>query len=159
DVINPQTVNTAGNGGWLDLSTGQILVGGVGGIDLAGNIKNKANWAPRVGGTYQINEKTVLRAGYGRSYDIAVFGSLSGNAVTQNLPGLSVQDLSAPNNFDRVFTLASGPPAPTFVNVPANGRFLVPNGVFTRALPQTQRPPRVDAYNVIVQRQLTDTIS
>src|SRR5262249_28113918 len=59
----------------------------------------------------------------------------------------------------RVFTLASGPPAPTFVNVPANGRFLVPNGVFTRALPQTQRPPRVDAYNVIVQRQLTDTIS
>ena len=35
----------------------------------------------------------------------------------------------------------------------------MPNGVFTRALPTTQRPPRVDAYNIIVQRQLTDTMS
>jgi hypothetical protein len=159
DVINPQTVNEAGNGGWLDLSTGQVLVGGVGGIGLNGDVKNKANWAPRVGGTYQVNEKTVVRAGYGRSYDIGVFGSLFGHSVTQNLPVLSVQDLAAPNSFDRVFTLASGPPQPTFVNVPTDGRFTLPNGVQTFVLPQTQRPPRVDAYNVIVQRQLTDTMS
>jgi hypothetical protein len=159
DVINPQTVNEAGNGGWLDLTTGQILVGGVGGVGLNGDVKNSLNWAPRAGGTYQINEKTVLRAGYGRSYDIGVFGSLFGHSVTQNLPVLSVQDLSAPNNFDRVFTLGSGPSPPTFVQVPTDGKFTVPNGVFTRALPATQRPPRVDAYNVIVQRQLTDTMS
>jgi hypothetical protein len=159
DVINPQTVNEAGNGGWLDLATGNILVGGVGGVGLNGNVKNSLNWGPRVGGTYQINERTVLRAGYGRSYDIGVFGSLFGHSVTQNLPVLAVQDLEAPNNFDKVFTLAGGPTAPTFVSVPANGQFAVPNGVFTRALPTTQRPPRVDAYNVVVQRQLSDTMS
>jgi hypothetical protein len=159
DVINPQTVNEAGNGGWLDLTTGQIAVGGVGSVGLNGDVKNKLNWGPRVGGAYQINERTVLRAGYGRSYDIGVFGSLFGHSVTQNLPVLSVQDLAAPNNFDRVFTLGSGPSAPTFVPVPSDGRFTVPNGVFTRALPATQRPPRVDAYNVVVQRQLTDTMS
>src|SRR5688572_8206723 len=48
DIIHPQTVNEAGNGGWLDLETGQILVGGVGDVNLAGNMKNKINWAPRL---------------------------------------------------------------------------------------------------------------
>ena len=81
---------------------------GVGDIDLNGDVENKLNWAPRLGATYQLNEKTVLRGGYGRSYDIGVFGSLFGHSVTQNLPVLAVQELNAPSNFDRVFTLAQG---------------------------------------------------
>ena len=48
----------------------------------------------------------MLRGGYGRVYDIGVFGSLFGHSVTQNLPVLAVQELNAPSNFDRVFTLA-----------------------------------------------------
>ena len=159
DIINPQTVNEAGNGGFLDLRTGEIRVAGVGDIGLNGNIENKLNWAPRVGATYQLDSKTVLRAGYGRSYDLGVFGSLFGHSVTQNLPVLSVQELNAPENFDRVFTLAQGPPPPVFPAVPPNGRFPLPDGVFARALPEKQRPPTVDAFNVIVQRQLTDTMS
>ena len=89
DVINPQTVNEAGNGTWVDLDTGLGLVGGVGGIDLGGNVENRLNWAPRLGATYQLNDKTVIRGGYGRSYDIGVFGSLFGHTVTQNLPVLA----------------------------------------------------------------------
>ncbi len=92
DIINPQTVNEAGNGGWLDIATGRILVGGVGDVNLAGNVKNKINWAPRLGITYQLDEKTVVRLGYGRSYDIGVFGSTFGHAVTQNLPVLALQE-------------------------------------------------------------------
>jgi hypothetical protein len=157
-IINPQTVNEAGNGGYLDLATGEIRVAGVGDIGLNGDIKNKLNWAPRVGATYQLDTKTVLRAGYGRSYDLGVFGSLFGHSVTQNLPVLSVQELNAPENFDRVFTLAQGPPPPVFPAVPPNGRFPLPDGVFARALPE-KRPPTVDAFNVIVQRQLNDTMS
>jgi hypothetical protein len=112
-----------------------------------------------VGATYQIDERTVLRGGFGRSYDIGVFGSLFGHSVTQNLPVLAVQELNAPSNFDRVFTLAEGPAAPTFPDVPASGRFPLPNGVFARALPETQRPPTVDAFNVTLQRQLTPSLS
>jgi hypothetical protein len=159
DVINPQTVNEAGNGGWLDAQTGEIRVGGVGGIDLAGNVQNSMNWAPRLGITYQLNEKTVIRAGYGRSYDIGVFGSTFGHSVTQNLPVLSVQELNAPSNFDRVFTLAEGPPPPQFAEPGADGRFPLPNGVFSRELPEKQRLPALDAYNVTFQRQLTDTMA
>jgi outer membrane receptor protein involved in Fe transport len=159
DVINPQTVNEPGNGGFLDLDTGLIKVAGIGGIGLNGDVENSFNWAPRVGVTYQINEKTVIRGGYGRSYDIGVFGSLFGHSVTQNLPVLSIQQLNAPENFDRVFNLAQGPPPPVFPDVPSNGEFPLPDGVFARALPEKQRPPHVDAFNVTVQHELTPTMS
>lgn len=159
DVINPQTINEPGNAGFLDLGTGEIRVVGVGGIPMNGGVENKLNWAPRLGATYQVTEKTVLRGGFGRSYDIGVFGSLFGHSVTQNLPVLAVQELNAPSNFDRVFTLASGPPAPATPAVPESGRFPLPNGVFARALPEQQRPPTVDAFNVTVQHQLTPSLS
>ena len=159
DVYNPQTVNEPGNGGWLDINTGEIRVGGVGDIDLAGNVKNAINWAPRLGASYQVNDKTVVRAGYGRSFDTGVFGSIFGHAVTQNLPVLSFQQVSAPNNFDAVFNIAQGPPAPTFVDVPSNGRFPLPNGVSARLLLDEQKVNDLHAWNVSIQRQLTDTFS
>src|SRR5262249_42285453 len=159
DIINPQTVNDAGNGGWLDLGTGLISVGGVGNVDLAGNIKNKVNWAPRLGATYQINPKTVIRGGYGRSYDIGVVGSTVGHVVPQNLPVLAFPSLHPPTSFQSVFNLAQGPPSPVFVQVPSSGQFPLPNGVSARALPTTQHLSHVDAYNVTLQRELTNTIS
>jgi outer membrane receptor protein involved in Fe transport len=159
DVINPQTINAAGNAGFLDLDTGEIKVVGVGGIGLDGDVENRLNWAPRVGATYQVTEKTVIRAGFGRSYDIGVFGSLFGHSVTQNLPVLVFQELTAPANFERVFTLGSGPPSAVFPEIPPNGRFRLPDGVRARALPEKQRPPQVDAFNVTVQHQLSPTLA
>jgi outer membrane receptor protein involved in Fe transport len=159
DIISPQTVNEPGNGGWLNLDTGEIQVGGIGDIDLAGNVENSFNWAPRVGVTYQLNEKTVLRAGYGRSYDLGVFGSTFGHSVTQNLPVLSIQNLNAAENFERVFTLATGPPPPEFVEVPPSGRLQLPNGISARALRDKQTLPTLDAWNVTAQRELSAAIS
>lgn len=173
DVINPQTVSGAGKGGFLDLNTGQLLVAGVGGIPLNGGVKNSYNFAPRFAAAYQVTPKTVLRMGYGRSYDIGVFGSLFGHSVTQNLPVLAVQELDNHGN-SSVFTLAQGPPAFTAffglnappnqggvpnTSIPSSGRIFLPNGVFARALPFKQRLPSVDAYNFMVQHQLTRTIS
>ena len=159
DIINPQTINEAGNAGYLDLTTGEIAVVGVGDTDLSGNVENKLNWAPRVGAAYQIDDRTVIRGGFGRSYDIGVFGSLFGHSVTQNLPVLSVQDLSGTRpDFDAVFNFSQVAPAPILLNS-STGRFPLPNGVFARALPTKQRPPTVDAFNVTVQRQLSTTMS
>jgi outer membrane receptor protein involved in Fe transport len=159
DMINPQTLNEPGNGGFLDLDTGLIRVAGVGGVGLDGDVENTFNWAPRVGATYQLDQRTVIRGGYGRSYDIGVFGSLFGHSVTQNLPVLSIQQLNAPENFERVFNLSTGPPPPVFPPVPSSGEFPLPDGVFARALPEKQRPPHVDAFNITVQRELTPTLS
>ena len=165
-MINPETVNEAGNGGWLDAGcapgsqpcqptgTGQILIGGVGDVDLAGNVKNTLNWEPRLGITYQINDKTVVRAGYGRSHDIGTFGSTFGHSVTQNLPVLSIQEINAPANYAAVFNLAQGPPPATFITS-STGRFALPDGVNPFVRTREMRLLRTDAWNVTLQRQLS----
>ena len=80
DIINPQTMNAAGNGGYLDLTTGEILVAGVGGIGLDGNVKNALTGRPASARSYQLNRKDRDPGGFGRSYDIGVFGSLFGHS-------------------------------------------------------------------------------
>lgn len=173
DVINPQKVSGSAKGGFLSLETGEILTAGAGDTNLAGNVKNSYNFAPRLAVAYQLNPKTVIRAGYGRSYDIGVFGSLFGHSVTQNLPVLAVQELDRGAS-TRVFGLTQGPPAFTAffglnappnrggvpnTSLPSSGRFFLPDGVFARVLPDKQRLPTVDAYNVTVQHQLTKDLS
>ncbi len=172
DILNPQVLNAAGKGGFADLNTGEIVVAGVGGNKLNGNIKNSVNFAPRLGVAYQINDKMVIRGGFGRSYDIGVFGTVFGHTVTQNIPVLAVQNLNAASNSARVFNLSQGPPAPTGffgittlpkncpasgcvsnTAIPSNGRFFIPDGVLVRALTDKQTLPRVDAYNITFQYQ------
>ena len=53
----------------------------------AGGIKgNLKNFAPRLGIAYLINSDTVIRAGYGRSFDAGYAGDIFGIAATQNPP-------------------------------------------------------------------------
>ncbi|HEY8461349.1 MAG TPA: TonB-dependent receptor [Blastocatellia bacterium] len=174
DIINPQSINKPGNAGYVSLETGQVRTVGFGDVNLAGNVQNSVNFAPRLSLAYKLTDKVVIRAGYGRSYDIGVFGSLFGHSVTQNLPVLAAQSLNAPTNFDSVFTLAQGPPGlPNFfgldaapnkggqpnATLPSNGLFFLPDGVRPFVLPDKQRLPSVDAYNATFQFQMTDTIS
>lgn len=174
DIINPQTASGPGAAGFPNLDTGEVLVAGVGDVPLNGGVKNKMHWAPRLGVTYQLTPKTVIRAGYGRSYDIGVFGSIFGHTVTQNLPVLATQQLNAANQFARVFTLAQGPPAfnnffglsappnrggVPLAGLPASGHFFLPDGVRPRVVNFEQTLPSVDAWNVTVQHQFTNSIS
>jgi len=92
EVYFPETVNGAGQGGFADLATGSIRVAGAGPFNTAMNVdKDFKNIAPRVGVTYQLDPRTVLRMGYGRSFDIGVFGTNFGHVVTQNLPVLPIR--------------------------------------------------------------------
>jgi hypothetical protein len=174
DVINPQSINQSGNAGYLSLETGQISTVGVGNTNLSGNVKNNyTNFAPRLALSYKATDKLVVRAGYGRSYDIGVFGSVFGHSVTQNLPVLAVQRIDN-GSFNRAFNLADGAPAftqffglnaapnrggVTNTSLPSSGQFFLPNNVFGRVLPDKMRLPSVDAYNLTVQYQLTGKMS
>jgi hypothetical protein len=160
DIMNPEYVNGDANGSLLDLNTGLLRVGGVGGIGRNFNIeRNWKNFGPRLGIAYQLTPKTVVRMGYGRSYDIGVFGSIFGHAVTQNLPVLAVQNLNSIAQTSDVFNLAVGPTAPVFPAVPSNGLLPLPVGIFARSRPNRMRLARLDAYNFTVQHQLTNTLS
>ena len=110
DIINPQTINEPGNAGFLDLETGEIRVAGVGDTNSTATSRTASTsrrvWASPTRAT----DKLVFRVGYGRSYDIGVFGSIFGHSVTQNLPVLAVQNLNAAEPTSTgSFTLAQGP--------------------------------------------------
>jgi Carboxypeptidase regulatory-like domain/TonB dependent receptor len=158
----PETINAPGNGALLNPDTGYLYVAGIGGVGSNMNWQRTTNtWSPRIGIAYQVRPETVIRAGYGRSFDIGVFGSIFGHAATQNLPVLESQQVTqtaGPNSAP--FTLAQGPPAPTFTAVPANG--LLPNPgtqVNSRARPNPLRLPTLDAWNASLQQSLTPTLS
>ena len=97
--------------------------------------------------------------GYGRSYDIGVFGSIFGHAVTQNLPVLARQNINSSSQTARVFTLDSGPPEFSFPDVPSDGLLPLPDQVGARARPGRMRLARLDAYNLTLQHQFTNTVS
>src|SRR5438477_12324141 len=84
------------------------------GVGLNGSVNTDyKHFAPRLGVAYQFSPKTVVRAGFGRSYDVGVFGVSFGHNVTQNLPVLASQSLNPTQPYAPVFTLATGPPAAT----------------------------------------------
>jgi hypothetical protein len=166
ELYRPQTVNGAGKGGYVDLGTGEVLTAGAPGVGLNLNVQGRlTDLAPRVGIAYQATPKTVIRLGYGRGYDLGIFGSVFGHNVTQNLPVLGIQTLSPANNFDTVFTLGQGPttfdPASVLAGRPKgpNGFPILPDGVTPFIISKDMRLPTVDAWNFTIQRQLTGSFS
>ena len=182
ELYFPETVNKKGGGGFANIvdlgGTGAIRVAGFGGIGSNGNVQNYFHaFAPRFGVAFQATPKTVVRMGYGRSYDIGVFGSNFGHTVTQNLPVLLKQNIKATNvdgsltdDRDPIpgFTLDVGPTgpvpiSPNFPAIPANG--IIPfstlggaiSGLHIRPIRQTL--PTVDAWNATVQHQITNTVN
>lgn len=181
EIYTPESVLAKGYGGFANVvdnnGTGAIRVAGEGPYGLNGNVDNTLKaFAPRFGIAYQFTPKTVVRLGYGRSYDIGVFGSNFGHTVTQNLPVLVKQNVDASNavvnspasaNFIPAFTLAQGP-IPAAFPTPVNGQITFPSldaaslgflvtGSHIR--PTRQVLPTLDAWNLTVQRQVTSTIS
>ena len=194
EIYTPESVNGKDKGGFANIvgngdnGGGVIRVAGEGGFGRNGNIKNEWKaFAPRLGIAYQATPKTVVRMGYGRSFDIGVFGSNFGHTVTQNLPVLVNQQLAASNLFSTatdnvvpVFTMGCNPASPVacvpFAGGPtltqptpyqfptsfANGQLplLGPaNNVSPKVRPIKQVLPTLDAWNVTVQRQVTNTLS
>ena len=183
ELYTPEAVNAANNGGFANIVNGFIRVAGVGPWGLNGNITNQLHdFAPRFGIAYQLYDKTVIRAGFGMSYDIGVFGSNFGHTVTQNLPVLASQQVNAStfngntnsDSYAPAFALAQGgytstlpgvvvgAPAYVFPTVPGSGVLPLqgPNGqVSPRVRPLGQVVPYIYAYNLSIQQQLDKSTS
>jgi hypothetical protein len=172
ELYFPESVNGAGNGALMNLDTGYINVAGEGGLPLNMGVSIAKNtWNPRLGIAYQMNPKTVIRGGYGRSFDLGVFGSEFGHVVTQNIPVLANQSISATGGTSTyAFNLAN--PASTQgglatglsdyapLKADSHGQIVNPGAqVNTKARPFTERLPTLDAWNISVQRSITPTFS
>ncbi len=174
ELYFPEAVNGAEHGSLMSLDDGYMHVAGVGQVpsDMGWTEEKRKAFDPRLGLMYQLDEKTVIRAGYGRSFDTGVFGSIFGHVVTQNLPVLADQSLNepggstacefnlGPGSDPRCGTGQQGPPAFVFPTVPSNG--LLPAQAYQvspKARPNPLHFPTIDAWNLSVQRALTPTLA
>ncbi len=162
ELYFPESVNGPEHGALMNLADGYLHVAGVGQnpSDMGWTIEKRKGFDPRIGLMYQLDDKTVIRAGYGRSFDTGVFGSIFGHVVTQNLPVLGDQSLNTTTSTGYEWTLANGPPALAFPTVPSSGLLPAQNyQVSTKARPNPLHFPTIDAWNLSVQRALTPTLS
>ncbi|MGI8772934.1 MAG: TonB-dependent receptor domain-containing protein [Acidobacteriaceae bacterium] len=161
EMYFPETVNGKGQGGLLDLNTGNIRIAGYGNYGTNLNVaKSYTNLAPRIGLAYQLSSNTVIRAGYGRVYGQGWSGDTFGEVLTFSYPTQVSQNLNQSTNYAALpFTLDQGPPGYTFAPIPADGNYPLPNGVSVPTRPLYVRLPTLDAWNLAVQRELTSSMS
>jgi hypothetical protein len=130
-----------------------LLVAGLGNVPMNLGIRNyPKNIYPRIGFAYRLDEKTVIRGGFGMSsfyrYDEA-----------WQYPVKQAQQLLAPNSFVAAGSMAAGFPAPEPVVVPPNGILTnAPNQNYTIYDPN-HPVPYIETWNFAVQRTLPANLS
>jgi len=171
EIYLPETVNGKGQGGLLDLNTGDIRIAGYGPYGTNLNVeKSFTNLAPRIGIAYQLTTNTVVRAGYGRVYGQGWSGNTYGEVLTFSFPTQVSQNLNPVTNAAAVFNLTQplplpsgivppGPPAYNFAPIPASGNYPLPDGVSVPTRPLSVRLPTLDAWNLAIQREITPTMA
>ncbi len=142
----------------IDTNTGQLIAAGLNGVSNSLNISTpKADFSPRIGLAYSINDKTVVRAAFGTFYG-TIFQNLGGqlaypgfdNTIMYNNLGTGVAQpfalsqglpLAPPPNLKDPFAalVGSGPSNPYSVAISFNN--------------QTHMP-MVEQWNIGIQRQL-----
>jgi hypothetical protein len=134
----------------LDLSTWTLLMGGRGDVpkDVGINLKT-VYFTPRLGAMYRLSEKSVLRAGYGRTIN-----PLPWSRPMRGAYPYDVYLSGTGETYGWATTLAQGIPGFTLPDL-STGRVQLPVGVFTR----TPEPDNVDRaviqqWNVAFEQRL-----
>ena len=136
-----------------DPSTNAIRVAGYGSTTNAVNVtRTLTNVAPRTGISWRLNDKSVVRAGYGASTIPFPDNRYAFNyPVKQNYAG------SSANGFQRAGTMAAGFPAPVLVSIPSDGVIPVTGSLLNSTydvISPDLREGTLHSWNVAFQRQL-----
>ncbi len=136
-----------------DPATNTIRVAGYGTTTNAVNVKKTlTNFAPRTGVSWRLDDKSVIRAGYGAS---AI--PFPDNRYAFNFPVKQNYAGSAANGFQRAGSMAAGFPAPVLVSIPTDG--VIPatgsllNSTYDVISPDL-REGTLHSWNAAYQRQL-----
>ena len=146
-----------------DPSNNTLVLAGVNGNpENLGMVTRYKYFAPRVGFAYRLNEKTVLRAGFGISYQ-----PFPDNTYAHNNYPIAFNNSFTPNTTygpavlpnGQVANLASGFPAPILFVMP-------PSGIITNAPDQAYNVvnlnytnPYMESWNFAVQRRLPQNLT
>jgi outer membrane receptor protein involved in Fe transport len=159
ELYVPPTARHNGDYSNYDPATNSLIIAGVGGNPAnLGMVTRYSYFAPRLGVAYRIDPKTVVRAGYGISYQSWPDNL---NSYATNYPLKQNNSFNSLNSYTQALqnngtpaSMAAGFPAPLLATVPANG-------VITNAPLQTYfvvntkwKAPYVQSWNLAVQRTL-----
>jgi hypothetical protein len=154
-------VGIAGKGSLAnyDPSTHTIQVAGYGAFNDALNVKRTfSHFAPRTGVSWRIDEKSVVRAGYGAS-----FIPYPDNRFAFNYPVKQNYNGSAANGFQNAGSMAAGFPAPALLAIPSNGVISIAGTALQNAtldvIPVGLKEGTLQSWNVAYQRQLPFLLS
>lgn len=137
-----------------DFATNTVILGGIDGQPNGGGTSaGKLEFVPRLGISYRLNDKTVLRAGYGISYDPYPFS----RAMRDPYPVTIAQTVNANNSYAAAGNFVTGIPGYSTVApvISSNGTAVMPPTAYTKYLPAgTFRRGYIESANVTVERSL-----
>jgi hypothetical protein len=137
----------------FDPATNSLLVSGYGNIaNDFGVKKDFNNWNPRLGVSYRIDDKTVIRSGFGASTT-----PFPDNRYAFNYPVKQNNSYQFPNSYSPTpYNMAAGFPAPTYLTIPESG-ILDANAVVGQGLfyvPGDLQQGTVYSWNAAFQREI-----
>jgi len=135
----------------LDFQTFNIRLGGLGGnSDDLGIETSKTLFAPRLGFAYRVNDDTVVRAGYGRTFNPMPWA----RPLRGFYPATIAFSDAGPNGFIPYGSLANGIPGAPNPDI-QSGNIPLPRGVTMRSpRPNDVARGTIDSWNVFVERRL-----
>jgi hypothetical protein len=132
--------------------TNSLELAGIGGVPSnMGRRTNYKDFAPRFGFAYRVNEKTVVRGGYGISID----PSFPDDKYAFNYPVQQNNGFTGPNTYAAAGSMAAGFPSPLVASIPADGIITKtdPNS-FYLSVPLDLRETYIQSWNLTVERAL-----
>ncbi|MGI4829729.1 MAG: carboxypeptidase regulatory-like domain-containing protein [Janthinobacterium lividum] len=131
-------------------TVGTVIVGGVGGNSQSAGIQDGHGLVvPRLGVSYRINDKTVVRSGFG----ITVDPDNLRNALNSYPANINLVQNGA-NNYLEGGDFVTGIPALPVPVISAQGTVPLPENLSTNALPQNFRRGYIESFNLSFQREL-----
>jgi hypothetical protein len=133
----------------FDPLTNIVYLGGLGGVpNDTGVDVGKGQIAPRVGVAYRLNEKTVIRAGFGISVDPNNF-----RAMRDAYPAIIALSITGPTSYQAAGSLVTGIPAVPRPDI-TGGTLLLPNNIATTTFKQDFNRGYIESYNLTLQRDI-----
>ncbi|MGH9914819.1 MAG: hypothetical protein ACRD63_05965, partial [Pyrinomonadaceae bacterium] len=113
---------------------------------------DKNNFAPRIGFAYSLDDRTVIRSGYGVSYFPDKFGA-SGGTLNNNFPFITLQEINPPDRFTPApaLSISNGIIVPTSTDLSQPS---VPLMGDITAFDPDYRIGYVQFWNLTIQRQV-----
>jgi Carboxypeptidase regulatory-like domain/TonB dependent receptor len=129
-------------------NTGLVTLGSVNGTPHSGGVDvGSGQVGPRIGLAYRLDEKTVIRAGYGISIDPNSF-----RAERDAYPATIALSLNGASAFQAAGSLATGLPPIVGPNL-STGVFPLPTTITTTTFPAVFNRGYIESLNVTIQRE------